>query len=262
MDGNLAASTHLEVQRLSGEDVVSAVQKRGETRSRRGDTAKQTSPHCVHLENNEHLSTPPLDDALPLNKVDKLCGVCSKIPFDAFYGVRCQICNKHYHLGSFENIQSRKTCPFCRLLVSVHDISKIEPYREGSLMCVIAKSMSDGIKVWFVMENSNWTGSYGGCLHVIRPCIDVSADETPFHDCAEGDECGRRLYGRLIESKQVNFDLLRSWLRLCETQHGDTCSRPILISKTAGRKIRLIDVSKRKIVDGNTCERYLALSYT
>ncbi|KUJ06982.1 HET-domain-containing protein [Mollisia scopiformis] len=59
---------------------------------------------------------------------------------------------------------------------------------------------------------------------------------------------------------KVDFGLLRNWLHLCETEHGDRCSQSSLVSET-GRKIRLIDVLNRQLVDSTTNERYLTLSY-
>ena len=70
----------------------------------------------------------------------------------------------------------------------------------------------------------------------------------------------RRIGGRRIEPRQVDFGLIRNWLHVCETSHGDKCNRSGLISKTAG-KIRLIDVLSHQIINGTTNERYLALSY-
>jgi hypothetical protein len=68
------------------------------------------------------------------------------------------------------------------------------------------------------------------------------------------------LHGRLIESSQVDFELVKKWFQLCETSHGNECGQPGLTPREV-RQIRLVDVRNGQIIDSTTNERFVALSY-
>ncbi|EXJ65765.1 uncharacterized protein A1O5_11006 [Cladophialophora psammophila CBS 110553] len=60
---------------------------------------------------------------------------------------------------------------------------------------------------------------------------------------------------------QVDMNILRGWLNLCESQHGRYCASGFLETVTAKIDFIVVDVQQKKLVNaGNSC-RYLALSY-
>jgi hypothetical protein len=65
-------------------------------------------------------------------------------------------------------------------------------------------------------------------------------------------------YVRIIDLAP-NPELLRSWIKICEQDHGATCNSSL--STFAGVNIRFIDVTKNCIVSGSLTDRYFALSY-
>jgi hypothetical protein len=70
-----------------------------------------------------------------------------------------------------------------------------------------------------------------------------------------------RSRGRAVGARQVNFGLLKQWLHLCESSHGEACRQSYQHKTGPPCQIRLIDVEKLQIVDGSTDDRYIALSY-
>jgi hypothetical protein len=73
-------------------------------------------------------------------------------------------------------------------------------------------------------------------------------------------------FGRVVES-QVDFELLKRWLRLCEDNHKLECAPVSGVIRTADTKLglktlRVIDVEKMCIVDAKVGCRYLTLSYS
>ncbi|PMD42838.1 hypothetical protein L207DRAFT_581488 [Hyaloscypha variabilis F] len=132
-------------------------------------------------------------------------------------------------------------------------------------MCTVFRGRNfDGIKVCFERASSCGDEEDAVCVSAIRPYIENSSEFTTV-GAASGpskDFGGYRgLYGRRLNSRQVDFDLLRSWFHHCETRHGDIFSEGRLISPMKWKKIRLLDFLKRQIVDSTMAERYLALSY-
>lgn len=66
--------------------------------------------------------------------------------------------------------------------------------------------------------------------------------------------------GRVVES-QVNFSLLKEWLRLCEEVHGEECAPAPDTERRLGT-LRVIDVEQMCIVEAEIGCRYLTLSYS
>jgi hypothetical protein len=64
--------------------------------------------------------------------------------------------------------------------------------------------------------------------------------------------------GRAISASRADFDLMRSWLEICFTQHGDVCEASRL---PALENLRVIDCETRGIVYLPTSHDYVALSY-
>jgi Heterokaryon incompatibility protein (HET) len=59
----------------------------------------------------------------------------------------------------------------------------------------------------------------------------------------------------------IDLEIIKDWLRICDAKHGSSC-KIVFSGSEKPNKLRLIDVSTRKIIDSD-CEtpRYVALSY-
>jgi Heterokaryon incompatibility protein (HET) len=205
---------------------------------------------------------------------DGLCEVCLKVDLAECFSSVCGDCkSQHYHLGKVEDILLRKECSLCRLISAVHHSASLQrtKYDISTEQCTLVVAPTcDEVKVYFTAGESGWDVQNKAAVHVIRQCIEDCMIEDWKNEAwifVEDSSSvptewrkGRRIGGRRIDSRQVDFDLIRGWLQLCETSHGDKCAHSGLISRIAS-KIRLIDVLNFQIVDGTTDERYLALSY-
>lgn len=65
----------------------------------------------------------------------------------------------------------------------------------------------------------------------------------------------RSLRARSIDSKSVDFDLIRSWIRVCRREHKNECLE--VTSSTSGLKdLKLIDCEQRRIVAASPSNKY------
>ena len=62
----------------------------------------------------------------------------------------------------------------------------------------------------------------------------------------------------MLKNDQIDFDVVKSWITVCKTEHGSKCNGHERDKPPARR---LIDVEKSCIVDGSTVKEYLTLSY-
>ncbi|KAE9367519.1 HET-domain-containing protein [Stipitochalara longipes BDJ] len=151
----------------------------------------------------------------------------------------------------------------CRLLAGSFKAGGFEGPQNRPHLCYLTSNNldGDGIKVCLITVGSEQEPGEKGGWQIIRKTIEYSAtqNELSFASANSNSTFGS-YYGRRMESCQVNFDLIRQWIQSCETTHGDICKLPSLDLLTACR-IRLIDVLNRRLVDGTTSERYIALSY-
>ena len=205
------------------------------------------------------------DDSGASERADELCEVCSKINLPEFFEHTCLSCKPHYHMGKLEDIQSRKNCPLCRMISSTFSSAMAclpDASKRNPLSCTLnCTKDSHGIEIHFKRSTAQWGSEPTKAIHIIRQCIEhsmVSGDKSSNVGLEWGENgC---LFGRLMEPRQVDFNLIRKWLRLCETTHGDTCSKSSL-ELNRPLKIRLINVFNRQIFEATTNERYVALSY-
>jgi hypothetical protein len=70
-------------------------------------------------------------------------------------------------------------------------------------------------------------------------------------------------YGRYMEPKLSDFSLMKRWIKLCDDNHGDYCTKPMVDFKRARfyNKLRVIDVELDCVCELPEGGRYLALSY-
>jgi hypothetical protein len=194
----------------------------------------------------------------------KLCGVCSQIDFGQFFGDSqywCACDKQHYHLGAMEDIRMKRDCAMCRLLSSIYD-SSVSPLATG-LFCTLLPIEGDwdGIKVCFAPQGAPKAVVERGCAQIIRQVVEHTASqENRKCELTFAGQPYDGLHGRLIESSQVDFELVKKWFQLCETSHGSECRQPGLTPREV-RQIRLVDVRNGQIIDSTINERFVALSY-
>lgn len=165
--------------------------------------------------------------------------------------------NTVYQLGFLGEIRHKTNCPLCRLVI---------------LSCGgrLALDSAEGYTNDITCEVS-WD-SYRYILREKKPQIrylsvqlsggDLSTFEV-FHALVPFADDEKIFFGRRIKERQVDFELLKNWLRCCQEWHGDSCDKPIFEIKEVKMPpyFKVIDVYKQCIVDVPPHSRYLALSY-
>lgn len=148
-------------------------------------------------------------------------------------------------VGTKTQIFAQKRCPFCRLaacaLLASPEISDIarnaiifveEYYRESFIF--YAREFDGAPKLDFPR--------YQRFIY----CNDTS----PFSQYT----------GRRINSDQVNIDIVKQWIGICNDEHKEICRGSSFQQSTMDR-IRLIDVVRMSVVQISGQVKYLALSY-
>jgi hypothetical protein len=182
----------------------------------------------------------------------ELCEACSvfKISREVFHSSPFKE-NCMHQLGSFNDVATRDYCPLCMLVATA--------YREGPVPKEIVHSsiiqgawwqISDGepdagLEFWLIGPN-------------YEPKIELSVRLISNENEANIGA------GRLIDPKssQLPFDLIKSWIRLCE--HTHFCRSVPLSATRAGRLpffFTVIDVEKKCLIQPDSDCRYVALSY-
>jgi hypothetical protein len=147
-----------------------------------------------------------------------------------------------------EDILLRKGCTLCRLISAIHHSAGLHgtKYDISTEQCtLLVASSCDEVEVYFGPGESGWDVQNKAAVNVIRQCIeDCMIDDwkNEAWNCEEDfstlpvefRKC-RRIGGHRIDSRQVDFDLIRGWVELCETLHGDDCAQSDLISRTANK---------------------------
>src|SRR5271154_221839 len=63
-----------------------------------------------------------------------------------------------------------------------------------------------------------------------------------------------------VKLGKVDYDLIRSWISICEIEHRSSCS-PAVVKQTNPIELFVIDVSTRSIIKAPRESHYIALSY-
>lgn len=108
---------------------------------------------------------------------------------------------------------------------------------------------------WRTMKNLGNTASYTlfSCDKV------VNGPRIPLNE-AVGMQGLVDLYARVVPATSPKFDMMATWIRDCQTTHGETCRQP-LIELGMDRDLTLIDVEQRCLVKAPGKTRYVTLSY-
>ncbi|KAI1452834.1 HET-domain-containing protein [Annulohypoxylon moriforme] len=260
------------------------------------DGAWSTESDFDDLSTDDELVTTKLPPQLPLLPVpdyvyqpqDELCHDCTLLrlkkhrfivwPEDRDYGGYRQPDAGFIELGKIVDLRQRKRCPFCRLVLVALGGNVVPDIGEDGLpakaqLCWTTDGTSDRNRPW-VMRNDirvlrlyGCTGS-GGYLSSkemnLFPDISLLANDIP----SEAPSKARQFLPRPIQPDYIDFELVRRWLTICETNHSKVCGNPSTMMELgwtdpAGEipDFRLIDLEQRRIVRASGRPRYAALSY-
>jgi hypothetical protein len=209
------------------------------------------------------------------------CRHCQKIDFDKIFHVSSRARTRKLAISSYHVQQSR--CPMC---MWIRDVGRL--YNEASVSAHGNRpepSLSTGKLEYQLVSadrNSTWLdvvasgagpGPYESLakhawLKLQRTSIDDSV-EPAILVTIEDDTSAARSIPRIKSQQEtvgakVNIDMLKEWLKLTETSRA---SLPAVMDTSASqlpdepRKILLIDVRSRTVIQADTTFRYFAMSY-
>ena len=66
----------------------------------------------------------------------------------------------------------------------------------------------------------------------------------------------------IVNPKRINFDILKKWLKTCDTNHDHGVTSAPSLDKAFSSPLKLIDCKTRKVILASRSDTYIALSYT
>ncbi|KAI0813047.1 HET-domain-containing protein [Xylaria sp. FL0064] len=162
-------------------------------------------------------------------------------------------------LGKLTDVRRRTHCPFCRLALAAVGGARVPDAKNGEpvLLEVGVLRDDDGTRV-LMPSVSAGSGSEDVDLAAQMPEIVPLANDVPENPVS---------LVRPVDRKKIDFALVRNWLAMCESVHGDECrKRPGMDDfsvhpATLLNEFRLIDVERNCLVRGTSDDNYAALSY-
>jgi hypothetical protein len=172
-------------------------------------------------------------------------------------------------LGHLDEIYRKQHCPFCRLVfeathgdtlpgIGIDGLSQ-----EGQrVKCYMAWQLDARVQ-----DLASATTTESAKLTAKTRRIRIFSPNNAFPDAhiLPVDESGAAssYLGRRVSRARIDIDLIRSWLRMCESHHHSQCRIPNqLIHKNGPHGFRLIDVRSWSIVKASLeTSRFVALSY-
>jgi hypothetical protein len=175
--------------------------------------------------------------------------------------------------------EKQESCPFCRFLVEVYELAGIQPAANGNERETVyfAREKLDG--PWYTVAAIEaelppvpavWLEF--GHPHVeqhkkIRksqdPDICISCMPSAASDKIQNAQKYAYPRQRRWEKASggfVDYDLIKSWLQVCQTQHSYLCCKAMMFERQV-LKLKVIDVGKRVVEAAQDRDKYVALSY-
>jgi Heterokaryon incompatibility protein (HET) len=200
-----------------------------------------------------HTSPPhPVDTALlPPRFGDNLCARCAVVDLDKVLSSQPLLLRGQpiFYFANSERDFS-PDCPLCQLLRSITPRSQRTDSQIYTLFVRCPRLRVFGLDEFMVFLG-------------VLPMHDFWAFQMTsscyiFSTTPPATTGNQQVTGKSREiSAAVNFDLIRKWLRNCETKHS-SCQPS---KAQAALSIQLIDCRTRRIVQADTQSRYVALSY-
>lgn len=236
------------------------------------------------------LKRPTDDFKKPSTCEDELCDVCRDVDFLSFFRSRDQ----KQEINTLEVAKQNTRCPFCRVLVSlITEYSTVKNPGKRPTRCFIRSNT--------VLGFTHSTETHKACLEIYtllnhrtigpisqkklgKPALQLlTGSSGPEQSWARFDavitprgyreKVGKKQFvmTRRIVKEQCDFNLLRSWIDLCESTHAHLQreeakeARPQLPHQTQGliddNLLRMIDVRTHKLVALKEDRPFVALSY-
>jgi hypothetical protein len=219
---------------------------------------------------------------------DALCHDCSLLrlkkrrfvvrPKDPEFGGYVQPDANFIGLGQVRDMRQRKNCPFCRLVLLALGGDRVPDLGDDGLpvkaeICWTTDGTRDRNQPWVarseirVLRVYGRTGS-GGYLGMeqmnLFPDISILVNDIP----SEAPSNARHFLPRPIQPGCIDFQLVRRWLTICETNHTGVCGNRANVKQLgwtdpvgAIPDLRFIDLEDRCLVRASGHPRYAALSY-
>lgn len=180
---------------------------------------------------------------------------------------RRELGNVPRYLGKLSSIQRKRYCPFCRLVLEISDRpldQRMPSAAPSDDPAVYAKWVIDGQEEIFTDQS----GSKQKFIPRTRRVL-IYSEPQAFKDgyIALLNESApfNEFFGRRLKSHDLlEPDVLRSWIRTCESAHGQDCESSLVhpdLMKSPRHVLRAIDVENYCVTEVPADTRFVALSY-
>ena len=166
-------------------------------------------------------------------------------------------------LGYLDQIFGNDACPLCRLLQRyLHQVFLQQLQLPGTpIQCRFLSAKSS-----YSEENDFASGPSNDYLWLVLQLVRAGPDFKPLHDYNILDTGFHLItdgkYSCRPVTEHIDLGLVRSWLRMCRTRHGQSCQHQnTSISSNPLERPRLVDVNSRYVITSPKPSEYLALSY-
>ncbi|KAF2115640.1 heterokaryon incompatibility protein-domain-containing protein [Lophiotrema nucula] len=191
-------------------------------------------------------------------EIEKQIGrsIAQRVIFDGPFTIQrqCWICNAMQTYDFKLPLQATSCYKLCEDIKVMKDISTDPDLRAGLESLFLVKTNVLGNPYSSGCPNYRCTIQTRGNF-VERPSMVFGSPS------AKGSKQSSLLKVETVGAKP-NYDLVRSWIHTCIEGHHDTCSIPQPTNIDQLRRIRLLDVHRRSLVEYQGESEFIALSYT
>ncbi|KAK1752010.1 heterokaryon incompatibility protein-domain-containing protein [Echria macrotheca] len=186
-------------------------------------------------------------------------------------------------IGTWSAVKNRRQCPFCRLVVdsvrTVADSTGEHPEPEDIIEISNRESWKLCIVIFSFRGASIKTFSNRADLEEEANDVRRRHQHEAYRLLVSWDGCsnhgqiqflpdserprGERFFGRTVDARMPDWELLRWWLRRCERCHGSLCQLGTQsdLKHQLPKNMRVIDVLEKRVVPHCTGCEYVALTY-
>jgi len=199
------------------------------------------------------------------------CDSCSQINFEAIYNDRGTILGASTaislrDIGVVDKTWLNRSCSLCKFFAAIWESNK--SYFRGANLCLVVLS-SRNISKYAESIQVPKAVLFHNVLLLSHPqprrVFDVDRVTLDNFDIVGPLFVSRRKFGtkncvsvRPVEPDKIDFSVIRGWLQLCDSHHGDSCSRS-KAPEIAG--LQLLNCEARKLEPYIPGTKFVALSY-
>ncbi|KAF7510999.1 hypothetical protein GJ744_005545 [Endocarpon pusillum] len=205
-----------------------------------------------------------------------LCDSCATISIPNIFDTALTTKAHRRKVGDlFQAVEGQSSCVLCKFLIEAFQLGdpehseRLHAHLKPRDTAIYFTSDPDG-RPWFRKAGVNtnlsscpfvWLQT-GRPTQTGQPHICISFEPRSSVD-AKPKPLEKMTYPRRRDPLEafngsINYDLVMSWLKKCDTQHGSACNGE---QPHPSQNIFLIDVQQRRVVRGQKHDRYVALSY-